>query len=140
MSNKHETPGSAVFRQSCAEAASPQDAALIHEIADRADALELKGLCSVFSRDKDDRGRKRPNPSLHMYLPGKEPSLAVGFNWGGRAHMTLWRSVWEEHASETQPLIEEITGWEPDKAQTNVWDLTTDFFETLEAAYEEANS
>ena len=138
MSNEHETPGSAVFRQSCAEVASPQDAAHIHEIADWADALEEKELCSVFSRGKDDNGQPRANPSLHIRTRHQDRNLAIGFNWGRHAQVTLYREAFRDLAKDTLPDVEELTGWEQTKSKTDVRDISDDLFELLTKAYKEA--
>lgn len=124
------TAGSTIFRNSAARAANDTEAQRIQQIADRADELERQGLCRV-------RSKRQPNHALHLNLLDERANMAVGFNWGGYAQITLFRPVIQRRAPDTLDNIEHVTGWDTTQ-KIDAKDLTDSLFKAIEAAYREA--
>lgn len=126
--------GSTRFREAIAGAHAEEQASLA-QLADWADALAAEGLVRLHSVE----GKNGDRFTLVPYLADEDRGIATGWNDGGRAYLTLWRSVIEKRAPGALARIEEAVI--PGKlGQGSAADITGEVLEALTAAYREAAS
>ena len=127
------TDGSERFRQSIGDAPSEEQPVLLR-LADWADALEEEGLARTFTYEG------KASLTLLPRLEGEGAGMATLWNEGGKASITLWRSVMERRAPETLPRIEQAIAPLELGQGRNAGPATDELLEVLTAAYREASS